>query len=612
MATFGERLAVTEPTDFDNNPDRTVAFERLVDQTKQGKPWSEHIDAKTFAGGIAQNQAQIPQIRIGKRWIKPLWPLIGITIVGLLVMIALCQQLRTFDWMQQFIDNYPGTSTTYAEAVDSGFPAWLIWQHLFNLVFMMFIIRAGIQILADHPRLYFNSGSKPDSDWLRLRGPIPADRRNQAEADRVWTAKDDAVALPKHLGIPGIRHSIGLARWWHFSFDFLWLINGVIFVALLFITGQWHRLVPTSWDVIPNAVSAAVQYGSLDFPANEGFTTFNGLQIIAYFITIFIAAPLAVITGLLQSPAIAAKLGTGSGPFNRQVARTAHFLVMSWFVFFIFIHTVMVFITGLVGNLNHIVFGTNTNSYWALVIYIIAMVIVVVLWISASPFTLRHPRIVQHSGQFLIGWFKSVMEWSNPRANYKKKSISPYFWPNGTVPKSLEYTELRDANWQNYRLLIGGLVENPTELTYQQILELPKHEQITQHYCIQGWSAVGQWGGVQMSEILKLVRPRPEAKFVVFYSFADGGEGPAHGRYYDCHKIEHMSRETTMLAYDHNGERLTETHGAPIRLRNEDELGFKQVKWIEAIEFVESFDHIGWGQGGYNEDHEFFGYRMPI
>ena len=61
-----------------------------------------------------------------------------------------------------------------------------------------------------------------------------------------------------------------------------------------------------------------------------------------------------------------------------------------------------------------------------------------------------------------------------------------------------------------------------------------------------------------------------------------------------------------------NGEPLNELHGAPLRLRNELELGFKHVKWIEAVEFVESFAHLGAGQGGYNEDHEFYGYRESI
>mgnify|MGYP000495280993 FL=1 len=92
---------------------------------------------------------------------------------------------------------------------------------------------------------------------------------------------------------------------------------------------------------------------------------------------------------------------------------------------------------------------------------------------------------------------------------------------------------------------------------------------------------------------------------------ADGSE-PGTDYTYDCHKIEHMHHPLTLLAYEMNGAPLTEIHGAPLRLRNEVELGFKQVKWVESIEFVDSFAQIGNGQGGYNEDHEFFGYRMPI
>lgn len=84
------------------------------------------------------------------------------------------------------------------------------------------------------------------------------------------------------------------------------------------------------------------------------------------------------------------------------------------------------------------------------------------------------------------------------------------------------------------------------------------------------------------------------------------------GRYYDCHRIEHMREPMALLAYEMNGQPLSETHGAPLRLRNELELGFKQVKWITAIEFVADFHAVGWGQGGYNEDHEYYGYRMPI
>ena len=89
-----------------------------------------------------------------------------------------------------------------------------------------------------------------------------------------------------------------------------------------------------------------------------------------------------------------------------------------------------------------------------------------------------------------------------------------------------------------------------------------------------------------MQTILDLVKPKPEAKWVVFYSLGDGADG---GRYYDAHPIEQMRYHLTMLAYDMNGEPLSYGHGAPLRLRNEVQLGFKQVKWIAGIEFVADY-----------------------
>ncbi|NMN93945.1 molybdopterin-dependent oxidoreductase [Antrihabitans stalactiti] len=594
-------------SDSAENSSRGRRLEDLLDQSRL----DGRIDIDTWAGGISQDNAQVPSVRIGRRWFSSLW-LLPITIAGLIVAIALAQHLRQYEWMHSFIESYPGTSASYAPAVDTGFPAWLRWQHLFNIVFMMFLIRAGLQILADHPRLYLNAGSRPGTEWLRLRDAVPEDRMDPENAATAWTAKDDSVALPKWLGIPGFRHSIGLARWWHFSLDLFWLVNGIVFYVLLFSTGQWRRIVPRSWDVFPNAVSTAVQYASLDFPANEGFTNYNGLQILAYFATVFVAAPLAFVTGLLQAPSIAARFGFGRGVLNRQVARSLHFTILLWMIFFILVHTTMVFVTGFVGNLNHIVLGTETESYWALAIYVAVMLVLAVLWVGASPLTIRHPRIVQRSGRAVVGWVKSFMEWSHPKAIYDEKDISPFFWPNGDRPRSDEYRRLQADDWKNYELRVEGLVEKPITLSYAGILALPKTEQITQHYCIQGWSGIAKWGGVRVSEILDLVRPLPEAKWVVFYSFADGPATPGTGRYYDCHRLAHMREPMAILAYEMNGRRLNELHGAPLRLRNELELGFKQVKWIAAIELVHDFAHLGAGQGGYNEDREFFGYRMPI
>ena len=110
-----------------------------------------------------------------------------------------------------------------------------------------------------------------------------------------------------------------------------------------------------------------------------------------------------------------------------------------------------------------------------------------------------------------------------------------------------------------------------------------------------------------MRDILDLVKPMPEARYAVFYSLADGADG---GPTTTCTRS--MRHELTILAYEMNGAPVTVLHGAPLRLRCENELGFKMVKWIAAIEFVHDFADLGAGQGGYNEDHEFYGYRMPI
>ena len=566
------------------------------------------ITLDDWAGGLPQNRAQLPSVRIGRRWFSSLW-LVPLGLIALVLSIAMVREMTRYGWYQDFITRYPGTSMDYVDPVDSGFPWWLRWQHFLNLLFMMFMIRAGLQILADHPRLYVNIACKPDTEWMRLRDAVPADRRDPEDPQRVWTAKQDSVALPKHIGLPGIRHTIGLARWWHFTFDLLWLINGVVFMILLFSTDQWKRLIPTSWDVFPNALSTALQYLSLELPENAGFSTYNALQLLAYFITVFIAAPLAVVTGLLQAPAIAGRFSTSTGLLNRQIARTVHFGVLVWMLSFIVIHTLMVFATGFVGNVNHITLGNYTNYYLGVALYLAWMAVVVAFWLVASPLTIKYPRTVQKVGTVTVGWLKKLLERWAPKATYSKDDITDYFWPNGTLPVSDEYRNLQAGNWSDYVLRVDGLVENPREITYADLLALPKQDQITHHFCIQGWSAIGEWTGVPMRTICEMVKPMPNAKWVAFYSFAEGSDG---GRYYDCHPIENMYHQQTILAYGLNGSPLNEAHGAPVRLRDEVELGFKMVKWIEAIEFLESYEHLGGGYGGYNEDHEYFGFRMPI
>ena len=283
---------------------------------------------------------------------------------------------------------------------------------------------------------------------------------------------------------------------------------------------------------------------------------------------------------------------------------------MVWFLFFITIHVALVLTTGIRRNLNHMYAGHDGNGWIGFGVFAGTMVVVICGWVEATPFTLKNPRVVQRVGYALVGPAQRFFEHidSSP-GEYTEADISPYFWHNGKYPDSPAYKALFDNDFADYRLRVSGLVEQPAEFDLAALRALPHHEQITQHLCIQGWSGIAKWGGVSMQTILDQVRPTPEAKWVVFYSL---GDGPDTGDYYDAHPIEQMSYQLTMLAYDMNDQPLSFGHGAPLRLRNETQLGFKQVKWLKGIDFVADFDDIGGGYGGYNQDHEFFGYRQSI
>jgi methionine sulfoxide reductase catalytic subunit len=560
----------------------------------------ERIDPQSWAGSLPVATGIAPRLRVGRdRWFNLLW-LLPISLVGLLGAVAGAQGLRDMPIIQRFIARYPGTIVS--SGTNPGLPWWVEAQHFLNVFFMVLIIRAGLQILADHPRLYWTRHSTPGRDWFRIQNPVPE--------DPLWTAKADSVSLPRHVGLPGLRHSIGLARWWHLGMDVLWLVNGAVFYVLLFSTGQWRRIVPTTWKVFPAAASVLVQYLSLHWPTEMGWTAYNGLQLLAYFITVFVAAPMALITGLGMSPALSTRFKWVSRRLSIQLARSLHFLVLVWFLFFIIIHVTLVFTTGLLRNLNHIYADRNDATWVGFGIFCGVMVLLVAVWVAATPFTLRHPRVVQRVGFAMVGPFQRLFEHVDATpGEYSDDDISPYFWHNGAFPTTEGYQRLFDEGFASWRLKVEGLVDNPVELSLDQLRGLPRHEQITQHFCIQGWSGVAKWAGVSMAAILDLVRPRPEARWVVFYSL---GDGPDSGLYYDAHPIEQMRYHLTMLAYEMNGEPLSFGHGAPLRLRNEVQLGFKQVKWLAGLDFVADFSEVGGGHGGYNPDHEFFGYRQSI
>ena len=146
------------------------------------------------------------------------------------------------------------------------------------------------------------------------------------------------------------------------------------------------------------------------------------------------------------------------------------------------------------------------------------------------------------------------------------------------------------------------------KLSVADLRAMKKEIQITEHSCIQGWTAIGEWGGVPMSYIISLCRPLPQVRYVVFYSYqyTDGAQ------FYEAIYMELAKHHQTILAYEMNGEPLSVPHGAPLRLRIETQLGFKMVKWIKSIEFVTDYKNIGMGQGGHREDEMYYGVGAGI
>ncbi|KIA86018.1 molybdopterin-dependent oxidoreductase [Kaistella jeonii] len=482
----------------------------------------------------------------------------------------------------------------------SGFPIWISLAHWINFFFLMLIIRSGLSILFDHPRLYWNNNSKPEEQWIRFT-PLKIPK------NKFWTAKEDARYLSPIIGLPGYKHTVGIARVWHFLTVPFFVLNGCFFVFLLFYTNQWQRLVPQSWQIIPDAWNVFVHYATFNFPVEpDGFYHYNAVQQLAYFGVIFILAPLAMLTGLAMSPAIDNRFHWYPRLFgNRQSARSIHFLVMFAFVAFIIIHVSLVAATGLVRNMNHIVMGSNdTESKTGLFLGIAIILFTIAFAFLAHWLSWNKQRSLQKLQASTNGkiW-KYTINRFKAQADYKKKDITSYFWLNGKLPDSPKWKEMVDNNFADYKLKIGGLVENPVELSVEELKEMGKEQNITMHHCIQGWSGIAEWGGLPLSKIIELVKPDASVTTVAFCSF---GEGLYGGIYYDTHTIDNCMKPDSILAWEMNYEPLSLEHGAPLRLRVENQLGYKMVKWIERIEFVTSAKDLGKGFGGKNEDDEYF------
>jgi DMSO/TMAO reductase YedYZ molybdopterin-dependent catalytic subunit len=198
-----------------------------------------------------------------------------------------------------------------------------------------------------------------------------------------------------------------------------------------------------------------------------------------------------------------------------------------------------------------------------------------------------------------------VLNSSTPLAReYQKSDISRVFKANGTVrPDGEEYRNLALAQFETWKLQIGGLVNKPFSLSLEELKAMPSRTQITRHDCVEGWSAIGEWTGVPLSTLLNQAELKANARYIVFRCADDLiGSRDGTGLYYESIDLIDAFHPQTIMAYMMNGTPLPIEHGAPLRLRVERQLGYKMAKYVMRMEAVEDFNKIGLGKGGFWED----------
>lgn len=187
---------------------------------------------------------------------------------------------------------------------------------------------------------------------------------------------------------------------------------------------------------------------------------------------------------------------------------------------------------------------------------------------------------------------------------YSEKDISREFRANGTTnPNTDAYNALAKNRFADWKLVVAGLVERPMQLSLDELRSMPSRTQITRHDCVEGWSCIGKWKGVQLSNVIARAGLKPNARFLAFYC-ADTLELTLDGtgQYYETIDLIDAVHPQTLLAYEMNDQPLDIPHGAPLRLRLERQLGYKMAKYVMRIEAIASFQKLGRGQGGYWED----------
>jgi len=218
-------------------------------------------------------------------------------------------------------------------------------------------------------------------------------------------------------------------------------------------------------------------------------------------------------------------------------------------------------------------------------------------------------HVLAHAESWTLASQRFLLSGGALAREYRPADISPRFKPNGTLyPTGEDYEDAVNEDFVTWRLLVDGMVNRPLSLSIAQIRALPSRTQITRHDCVEGWSAIGQWTGVPVGLLLKAAGVLPQAKYAIFHCAdnlegepAKGGE-QAPGQYYESLDLVDANHPQTIIAHSMNGRPLDVSHGAPLRLRVERQLGYKHAKYVQRIQLTDRLSGLYGGKGGYWED----------
>ena len=192
---------------------------------------------------------------------------------------------------------------------------------------------------------------------------------------------------------------------------------------------------------------------------------------------------------------------------------------------------------------------------------------------------------------------------------FTEADMSPVFKANGSVTlPQLDYRRHLVAGFAQWALVVDGLVKQPLRLPLSALQGMKQRTQITRHDCVEGWSAIGKWQGPQLGGILAQAGLMPSARYAVLHC-ADTLEGKP---YYESIDLIDAFHAQTILAWRMNDRPLDEAHGAPVRLRVERQLGYKQAKYVMRIELRESLAELYGGRGGFWEDNRDYAWYAGI